>query len=332
MDRQGFQRLLEQKAFPTVLLFEGEEEYLKQQALAALRQALLPPGMEELNENLLTAPETDEIQAAAETLPFMAEKRLVLVRDLPALAGRAEADEKLLAWLPQCPDTAVVLFYCTAKPDGRKKLYTTIKKLNGIVTFSPMKDRELTTFVTRAFHDQGRECDERTAEYLIFTCGTDSTLLMNEIAKIAAHGVADSPVTVQEITELATPSIECTVFQMVDAVVSRQNARALRLVKNQLTAGADRLYLLAMLLRQFRLLQHIKIMQFEKRGNDFIRASLGMPPFVCDQYVKQAAACSNHQVKQAVAVCMDTEYRIKSGRMNQEGALEAAVLKILTQE
>ena len=329
MDRKDFDRLLTAGDFPPVLLFEGEEEHLKQTALSALRKRLLPEGMEDLNETLLDAPDTDRLIAAAETLPFLADRRLVVVRDHPALVGRAEADDTLAEYLTALPPATVLLFYCTKKPDGRKKIYTTIKKLGGIVTFSPLRDRELTAFVTEAFRKLGKECDERTADFLIFTCGTDAGLLLSEAAKIAAHS-GDSPsIDPGSIRELATPSAECTVFQMVDAVVSGQNERAFRLMRNQLLAGTDRMYMLSMLLRQFRLLQHIKIMQYEKRGRDDIRAALGVPSFAADQYVRQAAMYTNGQAKQAVRICFDTEYAVKSGRLNQEGALEAVMLKLL---
>ena len=93
MDRKDFDRLLSQGKIPSVLLFEGEEEHMKQSALDALQKKLLPEGLEELNRTLLDAPETDQIIAAAETLPFMADRRLVVVRNHPALIGRAEADD-----------------------------------------------------------------------------------------------------------------------------------------------------------------------------------------------------------------------------------------------
>ena len=148
MDRKDFDRLLSQGKIPSVLLFEGEEEHMKQSAFDALQKKLLPEGLEELNRTLLDAPETDQIIAAAETLPFMADRRLVVVRNHPALIGRAEADDRLAEYLPSVPPSSVLLFFCTQKPDGRKKLYSVIRKLNGVVVFSPLRDRELTTFVT----------------------------------------------------------------------------------------------------------------------------------------------------------------------------------------
>ena len=332
MDRKDFNQLLaagQSSRIPSVLLFEGEEEHMKQTALAALRKMLLPEGMEELNETVLDAPETDQLIAASETIPFMADRRLVIVRDHPALLGRSEGDDKLTGYLASVPSSTVLLFYCSKKPDGRKKLYTAVKKLNGIVVFSPLKDRELTTFVTSAFRNLGKECDERTADFLIFTCGSDTALLMTEISKIASHDPGSSAVHPDEVRALATPSTECTVFQMVDALVSGQHDRAFRLMRNQLLNGTDRLYMLSMLLRQFRLMQHIRIMQYEKCSRDTIRANLGVPPFAVEQYTRQAALYTNAQIKQAVRLCLDTEYAVKSGRMSQEGSLEAVMLKLI---
>ena len=159
MERKDFELMLSRGELPPVLLFEGEEEQLKQEALAALRRFVLPTGMEQLNESVLEDPSADQLIAASETLPFMSDRRLVLVRDLPALTGRAEADERIVAYLPSVPSSTLLLFYCTGKPDGRKKLYSAVKKLGGIVSFNPMKGPELTHFVTEAFREAGKECD-----------------------------------------------------------------------------------------------------------------------------------------------------------------------------
>ena len=87
LQRNDFYQLLKENRLPSVLILAGEEQNQKQEALSALRNALLPPGMEALNETLLDNPDTDALIAAAETLPFMADHRLVLVRDYPEQAG-----------------------------------------------------------------------------------------------------------------------------------------------------------------------------------------------------------------------------------------------------
>ena len=329
MDRKEFEQALSRGALPPVLLFEGEEEHLKQSALSLLRRTVLMPGLEQMNETVLEDPGTDELIAAAETLPFMADKRLVVVRDYPALVGRAEADDRLVSYLTSVPCSTILLFYCTGKPDGRKKLFASIRKAGEIVTFAALRGMELTRFVIGAFHEAGKDCDERTAEYLVFTVGSDAGLLLSEVGKIAAFAEGRSSVIAADITALATPSTECTVFQMVDAVVTGQKSRALTLLRNQLRSGTDPLGLLSMLLRQYRLLQHIKIMQYEKKGGSFIRSALGVPSFAVDQYVRQASAYSGGEVKEAVRICFEAEYAVKSGRIQQEGTVETVVLKLL---
>ena len=240
MDRNDFQKLLEQGGCPSVLLFEGEEEQLKHAAFRRLEKVLLPEGMEQMNESILDNPDTDQLIASVETMPFLSDRRLVVVRDYPPLMGRAEADEKLVAYLPSVPSSSVLLFYCTGKPDGRKKLYAAVRKLNGIVSFSPLRGAELTRFVTDAFKTEGKECDARTAEYLVFTSGDDTGLLLTEIAKIASYAGDRPAVTADDVSALATPSAECTVFQMIDAVVSGQKNKAFLLLRNLLRSGSDR--------------------------------------------------------------------------------------------
>lgn len=328
MTRNEFGQKLRGGAIPPVLIFEGEDEYLKQTALKELEKALLPAGLESLNRSLLTNPDTGEIIDAAETLPVMSEKRLVIIRDMAALTGRAESDDRLTEYLKTIPETCVIVFYCTGKPDGRKKLYLSVKKANGTVTFAPMKDRELTAYIVNAFREQGKTCSAQTADLLAFTIGTDTAQLLSEIGKIAFH-TGESTVTDEDVRALATPSSECTVFQMIDAVASGNSDRALRLMRAQLLAGEDRYALLAMLQWQFRLLRQIKQLQTERMPEADIRQQLGVPPFSASQYIRHAARYTLPQLAAAVRVCTGADVGIKSGRLPLEGTLEAVMLKLL---
>ena len=328
MDRKEFLQAVKANSVRGAYLFEGVEENIKAAALAALRGQLLPEGLEELNENLMDNPSTDALIAAAETLPFLADKRLVVVREHPALAGKAEADERLTEYMAHVPDSCVMVFLCRGKADARKKLYRDIQKHGAVVTFSPLSDAELNAWIIKAFSALGKCCAPQTASLLAFTVGNDTALLRAEMEKIAALCGEREDVTDEDVRAVATRSIECTVFEMVDAVVAGQEGRAFSLLKDMLLSGSDRIGILAMLLRQYRLLQHVKIMQFEKKSAQEIKQRLGVAPFAAERCIRQAAAYSGKEIKQAVDICLDTEYRIKSGRLNQEGALEAAMLAI----
>lgn len=328
MDRKEFSQLIKAGSVSGAYLFEGVEENIKAATLQSLRKAILPEGMEELNESVMDAPEASAIIAACETLPFLADKRLVIVREHPALTGRSDADEKLLTYIPQVPESAVLVFLCRGKADARKKLYGAIKKVGGIVTFAPLTDAELNAWVVKTFAGLGKSVAPQTASVLTFTVGSDTALLRREIDKLAALAGDRDTVTEEDVHAVATRSVECTVFEMVDAVVAGQTAKAFGLLRDMLTTGSDRLGILAMLLRQFRLMQHIKIMQYEKLAPADIKSRLGIAPFAAERCMRQAAGYTGGQVKRAVQICLSAEYKVKSGGWNQEGALEAAMLEI----
>ncbi len=222
------------------------------------------------------------------------------------------------------------MLVCVArgKADARKKLYTAIKKAGGVVSFAPLTDAELNAWVVKTFQGLGKGVSPQTASLLTFTVGTDTALLRTEIEKLAALAGDRGDVTDADVHAVATRSVECTVFEMVDAVVAGQQGKAFGLLRDMLTTGSDRLGILAMLLRQFRLMQHIKIMQFEKKSPGEIKQALGVPPFAAERCMRQAANYSGGAVRQAVDICLQTEYKVKSGQLNQEGALEAAMLQI----
>ena len=328
MDRKEFAQAVKEGKVRGVYLFEGPEENLKAAALAQLRKALLPEGLEELNETVLDAPATDALIAAAETLPFLADRRLVIVREHPALTGRGEGDDRLKEYIAKAPDTAVVVFLVRGKADARKKLYLAIKKHGSIVSFNPMTDAELNAWIVRAFAAQGKECAPQTASLLAFTVGGGTALLRQEIDKLSALAGERRVITDEDVKQVATRSIECTIFEMVDAVVARQEGRAFGLLRDMLTAGEQRLGILAMLLRQYRLLQHVKIMQYEKKPVQEIKNNLGVAPFAAERCIRQAAAYTGGEVRQAVDICLTTEMNVKSGRYNDEGALESAMLRL----
>ncbi len=312
-----------------MLLFAGKEAHLKQEALSDLRKSLLPPGMEDLNETVLENPEPDAIIAAAETLPFIADRRLIIVRDYAALVGKSDLDKMLQDYLPQVPSTAVLLFYCVLEVNKKKKLYTAIEKMNGLVIFDPLQKEALTAFVVDAFRKRGLACSRQAAEFMHFYVGGDTNLLLTDIDKIAAWHPDASSVSVEDIRTMAVPSAEATVFQITDAVAAGQGSLALRLLRQELRKKNEPDKYIIFLTRQFRLLQHIKIMQYEKQSVSEMQNTMGLTRFIFSRYMEQAALWTPRQVKDALHFCLDTELEIRRGRLSPGDALETLILKLL---
>jgi len=326
-----FQSLKGEEMPGGIYLFQGEEEHVKRSALERLRARVLPEGLAALCETVLDNPPAGDIVAAAETMPMMAERRLVIVRDsallLPGRArDEAEDGERLAAYLPNLPDYTLLLFYCHGKADGRKKLSQTLGKLATVVRFDPLGDEELIRWMRATLKAEGgKTISPRTAQQLAFTSGRDLAVLTGELHKLAHYLGDREAVQAEDIDAVATRSLECTVFQLVDALVEGCERRAFELLAVMLEAGEGRLGILAMLLRQYRLLLLLKWMQAEGIDRATQRRRLGVPPFAFDRAQQQARGYTFDRLKEAVRLCVDTEFAVKSGRLREDAALERAM-------
>ena len=333
MNHTAFFDQLKADSIGECYLFEGNEEYIKQSALKQLCSKLLPAGLEEMNLTELHDPDPDSLIAAAETLPFMGEKRLVVIRECSLVtAGRKSEDERkveaITDYLAHISPTTCLVFYVKGKADGRKKLYTQLKKKNAIVDFSPMNDAECADWARKTMRRLGKQMSSDAAGQLVFTVGRDAALLKQEMDKLASYLDEREVVTAEDIDAICTRSTECTVFQMVDAQVAGNTDTTFALLRDMIRAGEQRMMILAMLLRQYRILYHMRCLMDERTPANVQAQLLGIPPFSVNRTQQQARRFSREKLREAYDYLMDLEYRIKQGRLPQDNCAENALLAL----
>lgn len=331
MTHMEFFKALKEGTYASLYLFEGEEEYVKQQALAQLRAALLPEGLEQLNETLLDNPSAEDVLSAAETLPMMAERRLVLVRECTLLSsGRAKDEaaqsEALADYLPRVPESCCLVFYCRGMADGRKKLTAALRKAATVVRFDPLEDAALTTWMRSRLKPLGKAISAQNAALLAFTSGRDLLTLSLELEKLAAYRPERTEIEMEDIQTLATRTLECTVFQWVDAILAGNEKDAFVLLRAMRGQGESAVGVLAMLIRQFRILLHLRLMKAEGRPGAEMQKLLGIPGFALRRAEDQAARFPVEGLRSSLNLLLDTDDAIKSGRMREDAALERALL------
>ena len=332
MDHNAFFEAMKAGKMAPLYLMEGTEEYIKSQALARLCQLALPGGMEAMNQTELDNPTADELIAAAETLPFLAEKRVVVVRDLDVLTTAKKADETkaeaIAAYLDRLSPTTMLIFTVKGKADGRKKLYLALKKRATVVDFSPMGDAEAAQWATRSMKVLGKRLDTAAAQKLVFTVGKDAALLKQEMEKLASYLGEREEVLDADIDAVCIKTLESTVFQMVDAQVGGRYGEAFHLLQTVLEGGEDRFMVLSMLLRQYRILYHMCCLQEEHAPQGQLGSLLGIPPFAVGRTQAQARRYPKERLKAAYDYLFALEYRLKSGQAPQEGSAETALFML----
>ena len=317
-------------------LFEGEEEFTKKSALNLLRSQIAAGDFAMMNDTRLIDPAPDALIAAAETQPFMSDRRFLEVRDSAMLRpGKAKdydedaAVKRLDAYFDHLPDTACIVFYVSGKADGRKKLYQSLKKKAVLVSFDPLDDRELTQWIAATLGKEKKRISAAACQRLWFSAGRDLTMLSNEISKLIAYTGERGEVTEQDIRAVCVQSTEYKVYDMADTLLSGQGGKALNMLNALLRDGEERLMLLSLLGRQCRQLRYVKAMAAAGAQMGEIAAKTGMPPFVVRKTLDTARAYIQDQLDRMARLCLDTEYQVKSGQLMENGALEKVMLEIL---
>ena len=310
-------------------VFYGPEAFVLNSALDALRARLLPEGFEALNQNLFEgAAGVQELIDAAETLPLMGEKRLVVLRDWTALTGKGEsADiERFIRWMENMPETCCLVFVLADAPDSRRKLTQALKARAEWVEFALLSDADLYKWCARRVSPRAIEPD--AVEQLTFMAGRSLTGLVQELDKLCAYVGERQSITRADVEAVVTPSTECTVFQMIDCLMRGENGRAQLLLKNMLDNGETRVGTLAMLTRQLRMLTHIRLLRAQGMALSEIERRLSLNHYAAARAAGQAGRFSAEALQRGYQACVDTDYAIKSGRVRDSAGLDALMLRL----
>lgn len=329
-----FYKALEAGKIAPVYLFTGPEEYVKREALEALRAKLLLPGLETLNDATLEGVTAQQITDAAETMPMMCDRRIVTVRDwAPLLQAKSKNEDSevdwMQKWLDNPPDSCALVFYMRQEPDGRKKMTGLLKKKAEVVSFDLLTDSELARWCAGRLKPLGKKLDTRALSTLTYMAGRELTRLSGELDKLAAY-LEDgrSTITEADVTAIVSPSLEYNVFELLNSLLSGDMQKAQQTINSLLQGGQSAVGLLAMLTRQIRQLAHMKCALDAGKPVQAVQEQLKMHPYAAKQTARQCARLSADWLTGLYEGCVASDYAVKSGRLRDRDALDALVFKI----
>lgn len=316
-----------------VYLFTGPEEWIKTEALDALRNALLPPGLEQLNDLTLEGVAAQQIIDAAETMPMMCDRRIVTVRDwAPLLPGKSKNEEleteRLQKWLDNPPESCVTVFYMRSEPDGRKKASALLKKKASTVQFDFLTDSELAKWASRRLKDHKKKISSAAVSTLAFMAGRDLTRLSGELDKLAAYTEDRSDITEVDVREIVAASLEYNVFELLNRLLEGQLGEAQRMTNTLLQNGQNPIGILAMLTRQLRQLAHMRLALDAGETIERVQTLLKLHPYAAKQAARQCKGLSAVLLKELYEHCVSLDFDIKSGALRDSVALESVLIRI----
>jgi DNA polymerase-3 subunit delta len=322
-------------------VFDGDDAFSLREELAALMAKMGDPATQDLNTTTLDGQRTTlaEIRRHCDTLPFLAERRLIIVKGLLerlTQKGAGNADKQFLAdlvdYLPHLPPTTRLIFVDTVKLARRHPVVALARDSDSghIKTFEAPTGGGLARWVRSRVKQAGAKIEPQAVEILCAFVGNDLYQLNHEIDKLAAYTDEQRPsgrraITRDDVLLLTPHARQASIFDMVDALGRRDGGTASLIYHQLLDAGDHPLALLAMITRQFRLMIQVQELAPQLGTPQAIARELKQNPYPIQKILAQSKNYNPGQLRQVYHKLLDTDFDIKTGRMEATLALDTLI-------
>lgn len=308
---------------PSYLLF-GEEAYLKKQYRDKLAAALAAKG-DTMNfaayEGKGIRP--GELVDLAETLPFFAEKRVILVEDSGFFKNSCE---ELAAYLPQMNESSCFIFV-ESEVDKRSKMYKAVKKYGAAIEFATQDEALITKWILGRIGKEKKKITKAVLQQFLSRTGLDMGNIDRELEKLLCYALHKEVIEEADVKAAVTERVENKIFEMVDAIAARNPKKALDLYYDLLSLKEAPMRILYLIARQFRILAEAKELSGQGCGNAEIAKKAGVPPFSVRKYLGQAKSFSVKTLFGALEEAAEAEEAVKTGRLDAQIAVEIFIAR-----
>ena len=320
---------------PLYLLW-GEEDYLCESFYAEVKKLCLADGGEEFNYHRLKGSpfNAQALSEALDTIPFMGGRSFIEVRGFEINSCREETVKRLGEILTDIPDYATAVFILPTgyEPDGRLAATKLFKKHARAIEFTTQAHGLLCKWIATRFAACGKKIGREEAERLIFLSGERMTGLVQEIEKIASYEPGEA-VSMETVDKVAHHIPEAKVFEMTDLISNKKFDQAAHVLAELLESGENEIKTLAMIGIQMRRLYAGRLAIDKGLGRDFVMDVCKISyPSHAENILRSARGFTTAQLKNALKLCAQCDYRMKSSSEDDEAILIELFLRIASGE
>ncbi|MEE0421533.1 MAG: DNA polymerase III subunit delta [Lachnospiraceae bacterium] len=312
------------KQFKSVYLLYGEEAYLKTLYKNKLKSAIMDTE-DTMNLNIYGGKgiNVKEVIDQAETMPFFADKRLILIENSGFFKN---ASPELAEYIPQIPSETCMVFV-EDEVDKRGKLYKAVKSSGRVVEMGRQNEKALMNWVLTALRREKKNITSSTMELFLTRTGNDMENISKELEKLLCYTMGRDVITSEDVKAICTEQTENKIFEMINAIAEKRQKKALDLYYDLLALKEPPMRILYLITRQFNLLMQVKDLQNQGFDQNTIAGKMKMQSFIIRNYLRQTGKFSLEELKSAVKECVDTEEAVKTGRMNDVMSVELLIVK-----
>ena len=340
MDYKDIIRNIKSKNFENIYLLYGREYYLIDNAIKNFKESL-NESMLDFNLDVIDGKEVflDQLLSSVETLPFMDDNKITIVKDFELLKGKrknfSEGDEKyFIDYLDNISESTVLVFVVYGEVDKRKKIVKKIQEKGIVYNCDKISDMDLFKWTKRKFESFGTIIENSQVMYFIESQGyreknSEKTLsdLENEIIKISSFVGKENKVTNEIIDRLSQKKIENDIFKLIDYIGEKNSSSAVKILNDMIQEGESVLGIFAMISRQFKTVLQVKQLQIEGVTINDICKRLNIRQFVVNKALKQSRNFSDDTIIDMLNFILENDFKIKNGLIKDTLAVEILVSK-----
>ena len=322
-----------------IYLLYGEDSLSVEEMLASLRADAGSEELYDINATTLNGATASiaELEAAWSTIPFMADKRIVVVRNLLARmeqrrGGSARSKGADGEWgdigerLSHVPDSTDLIFVDARLGRGNPMLRA-IRPLAQVHEFRLPSIREMPGWVRQRVDRMGAAIEPGAVSALVDAMGNDTRLVDMELRKLALYRT-DQIIRRQDVEAMVSYAREANIFAAVDATLEGNTGIALRLVHQLLDAGRPSTYVISMLARQVRFLILAKDLKTRGHRSQEIGNALSISGYPLTKTMQQEGRFSAERLVEVHRRLLEADLSIKTGAADEEMALDTLIVAL----
>lgn len=309
---------MKEHSFKPVYLIYGDEVFLKNSYKNKMKAAITDGDTVNFNQFEGKGIDIKELISLSDTMPFFAEKRLILIEDSGFFKSPAE---ELAAYLSQIPDTTCMIFV-ESEVDKRSRMFKKVKEVGYVCEMGRQDLGQLAKWAGTLLSREGKKITGNTMELFLSKTGDDMENIRMELEKLVSYTLGRDIITAEDVEAICTERVTNNIFEMVTAIVNRQTRKAMDLYEDLLTLKEPPMRILFLIARQFNQLLQVKELMGKGMDKSGIASKLKIPPFAAGKIMPQARSFSKEAILSYVNLCVDAEEAVKTGKLLDRLAVE----------
>lgn len=304
-------------------LIVGADELKRDAAVRRLRSHV-PADMADFNLDELDGASLEEpgqLISSAQTMPFCADFRLVIVNGAGQLAK--PVSEAVVSYLAD-PNPQCVLCLVAEKLAKNTRLYKAIAKVgpHSVIDCAPLKRWELPPYVVKLAQKRGLSMDNAAAQELVERVGESTVALDNQIATLAQLVGDAGRITLADVEANVAQIAEVSPWAFADAVCERNAPRAMEMLN--LMKAPSLVFLHSVLVGRLRELICAKSLDARGAASGLAR-ELGRQSWQVKNHVRWSRAFGEEELVELLGQAAVCERALK-GSQDSEAAFARFVL------